>query len=218
MRAISSTVGVAEAAVQALAAGADALCLGADVDDGLVSSVHSAIVAAARDGRLSAERLDEAAGRVAELAHWASQASGDQDRRELGREAAERALLAEGTVALTRPPLVLELRPEPSIAAGAAHHGLADLLDGADGAVLNAPRAAPELLAGREARQPVVVVRDAHRHEWERQVLEAVLAADPRTVVVETGLPLWRPGGAAYVATHGAGRVNLEAAASALSG
>jgi beta-N-acetylhexosaminidase len=218
MRAISSTVGVAEAAVQALAAGADALCLGADVDDGLVSSVHSAIVAATTDGRLSAERLDEAAERVTELAHWASQASGDQDRRELGREAAERALLAEGTVTLTRPPLVLELRPEPSIAAGAAHHGLADLLDGADGAVLNAPRAAPELLAGREARQPVVVVRDAHRHEWERQVLEAVLAADPRTVVVETGLPLWRPGGAAYVATHGAGRVNLEAAASALSG
>jgi beta-N-acetylhexosaminidase len=217
MRAISSTVGVAEAAVQALAAGADALCLGADVDDGLVSSVHSAIVAAARDGRLSAERLDEAAGRVAELAHWASQASGDQDRRELGREAAERALLAEGTVALTRPPLVLELRPEPSIAAGAAHHGLADLLDGADGAVLTSLRSAPELLAGHEDRQPVVVVRDAHRHQWEQQVLEAVLAIDPETVVVETGLPLWRPQGAAYIATQGGGRANLQAAASALS-
>jgi beta-N-acetylhexosaminidase len=217
MRAISSTVGVEEGAVQALAAGADALCLGADVDDGLVSSVHSAIVAAATDGRLSTERLDEAAGRVAELAHWASQASGDEGRRDLGREAAERALLAEGTVALTRPPLVLELRPEPSIAAGAARHGLADVLDGAYGAVLTSPRSAPELLAGHEDRQPVVVIRDAHRHQWERQVLEAVLAIDPETVVVETGLPLWRPQDAAYIATHGGGRANLQAAASALS-
>jgi beta-N-acetylhexosaminidase len=217
MRAISSTVGVGEGAVQALAAGADALCLGADVDDGLVSSVHRAIVAAATDGRLSAERLDEAAGRVAELGRWASQAAGDRDRHDLGREAAERALLAEGSVALTRPPLVLELRPEPSIAAGAAHHGLADVLDGADGAVLTAPRSAPELLAGHEDRQPVVVVRNAHRHQWERQMLEAVLAIDPETVVVETGLPLWRPQGAAYIATHGGGRVNLQAAASALS-
>jgi beta-N-acetylhexosaminidase len=218
MRAISSTVGVEEGAVRALAAGADALCLGAAVDDALVSSVHGAIVAAVSDGRLAAERLDEAAGRVAELGRWASQASGDEQRPDLGREAAQRALLREGEIALARPPFVLELRPEPSIAAGAAHHGLADVLDGAEGAVLTAPPGAAELLAGREDRQPVVVVRDAHRHEWERQVLEAVLAADPRTVVVETGLPLWRPEGAAYIATHGAGRVNLEAAANALSG
>lgn len=218
MGAISATVGVEEGAVQALAAGADALCLGADVDEGLVTSVHGAIVGAVRAGRLPEEQLDEAAGRVAELARRASEAAGGGGGRSLGREAAERALLVDGETALGRPPLVLELTPEPSIAAGAAQHGLADVLDGAKAIVLSAPRRRPELLAGLEGRQPVVVVRDAHRHEWEREVVEALLAADPDTVVVETGLPLWRPEGAAYIATHGGGRVNLEVAASALSG
>jgi hypothetical protein len=36
---------------------------------------------------------------------------------------------------------------------------------------------------------------------------------------VETGVPAWRPEGVrAYVATHGAGRANLAAAAHALRG
>jgi beta-N-acetylhexosaminidase len=35
-------------------------------------------------------------------------------------------------------------------------------------------------------------------------------------VVVELGLPVWRPEDAAWIATQGSGRVNLEAAAEAL--
>ena len=43
----------------------------------------------------------------------------------------------------------------------------------------------------------VLVVRDAHRHAWMRQA-----ADDSGAVVVETGLPVWRPGGArGYLAT-----------------
>jgi beta-N-acetylhexosaminidase len=54
----------------------------------------------------------------------------------------------------------------------------------------------------------VFVVRDAHRHAWQRELVP------PGAVVVETGLPEWRPPAArAYVATYGAGRANLEAAA-----
>jgi hypothetical protein len=38
------------------------------------------------------------------------------------------------------------------------------------------------------------------------------------SVVVETGLPLWRPGSArAYVATYGGGRAALDAVAELLS-
>jgi hypothetical protein len=38
-------------------------------------------------------------------------------------------------------------------------------------------------------------------------------------VLVETGLPVWRPDGdVAYVATFGAGRASLSAAAEALAG
>jgi beta-N-acetylhexosaminidase len=71
--------------------------------------------------------------------------------------------------------------------------------------------------AARPDRQLVVVLRDAHRHAWERETGEALVAAAPDAVVVELGLPLWpTPGGAGYVATHGAGRANLAAAAELL--
>jgi beta-N-acetylhexosaminidase len=120
---------------------------------------------------------------------------------------------------LTEPPLVLELRPPASIAAGEAIHGLTDLLDGAETVALDAaPRDAAALVGEREGRS-VVVVRDAHRHRWERDTVEAVLAAAPDSVVVELGIPVWRPAGAsAYIAAHGGGRANLAAVAEKLSG
>ena len=72
-------------------------------------------------------------------------------------------------------------------------------------------------VAAADGRQLVVVARDAHRHEWERSAVDALLAAAGDAVVVETGLPLWRPsGGSAYIATFGAARVNVEAAAERL--
>jgi beta-N-acetylhexosaminidase len=116
---------------------------------------------------------------------------------------------------LRRAPLVVELTPEPSIAAGPARHGLGDTL-----AVETLRLAAPPANAALDpgGRQVVLVLRDAHRHEWERDVAEQVLAAAPDAVVVETGIPLWRPSRAAgYVATNGAGLVNLEAAAEVLT-
>jgi beta-N-acetylhexosaminidase len=73
--------------------------------------------------------------------------------------------------------------------------------------------------ARRSDRQVVLVLRDAHRHEWERETAEAVLATTRDVVVVELGLPLWRPRrGAGYVAAHGAGRANVTAAAELLAG
>ena len=68
-----------------------------------------------------------------------------------------------------------------------------------------------------DGRQLVVIARDAHRHEWERDAIEALAARAPDAIVIEIGLPYWRPPHAAtYVATHGAARVNVEAAAEAL--
>jgi beta-N-acetylhexosaminidase len=151
-----------------------------------------------------------AAGRVADMAAAAGPGARHVPGAGVGLEAARRALRAEGAVELTRPPLVVELRPEPSIAAGPARHSLGDVL-GAQTVSLT------EALAHGE-RQIVFVLRDAHRHEWERDAAEQLLAAAPDAVVVETGMPLWRPSRAAgYVATNGAGRVNLEAAAEVLA-
>jgi beta-N-acetylhexosaminidase len=206
-----ATVGM-EAAVRALAAGADALCLGPGLGSEPVETVHRAIVDAVRAGRLPEERLREAAGRVADVSA-AAVPGGCHVTVTVGLEAARRALRVEGAVQLRRPPLVVELAPEPPIAAGPARHGLGDTL-GVETLRLAAPPPAPLDHGGR---QVVLVLRDAHRHEWERDAAEEILAAAPDAVVVETGIPLWRPSRAAgYIAAHGAGRVNFEAVASAL--
>ena len=208
MKGVTATVGL-EAAVLALAAGADALCLGAGLGPQPLEHAHRSIVEAVSTGRLPEELLAEAAGRVADTAAAAGPGAGHAPGTGVGLEAARRALRVEGRVELTRPPLVVELRPEPSIAAGPARHRLGD--------VLGVETVSPAEALGRDERQVVLVLRDAHRHEWERDAAEQVLASAPDAVVVETGIPLWRPARAAgYVATNGAGRVNFEAAAAVL--
>ena len=104
------------------------------------------------------------------------------------------------------------MRPPASIAAGETGHGLADVMEVAEAMVVREGDALPE----PNGRPLVVVVRDAHRHEWERAAVERLLGRAPQAVVVETGLPLWQPEGASYVATYGGGRANLEAAVRAL--
>jgi beta-N-acetylhexosaminidase len=213
MRAVSATVGVEAASIRALAAGADAICLGAETDDPLVTRVHEAIVAAVHSGQLADERLHDAASRVHELADWGRTPDTGAVRRELGAEAATRALRVEGDVRFTRQPFVVELRPPVSIAAGDPLHGLAEPLEAGEAVQLGEGEPLPD-----PAGRPVaIVVRDAHRHEWQRAAVERLLATAPEAVVVEVGLPLWRPTGSAWVATHGGGRANLEAAAAVLS-
>jgi beta-N-acetylhexosaminidase len=215
MRAVSATVGVEEGAVLAIAAGADALCLGHDLGHEDVQSVRAALVEAVRTGRLSEERLAEAAGRVERAGRWTlDEPTGTAPPPEVGLEAARRALRVEGAIELTRPALVVELVPEATIAAGPAGHTF--------GALLQARRPVTEAIVVREPvelaggdRQLVVVIRDAHRHAWERVLAES-LAGD--AIVVDVGVPVWRPSGTAgYLVTYGAGRANLAAAAERLS-
>jgi beta-N-acetylhexosaminidase len=209
MRAVSATVGSEEGAVRALEAGADALCLGHDLRP---EPVHAAIVEAVRSGRLAEERVREAAARVADLGR--STFEGFDRSPQVGLAAARRALAAEGKVALSRPPLVIELSPEASIAAGNANHGLADVLESAAALQLHgAPLDARTLLEEHFDRQLVIVARDAHRHTWERVAVQSLLEAAPDGVLVEVGVPVWRPEGVGYIATHGQGRVNFAAAA-----
>ena len=205
MGAVSATVGVEEGAVLAIAAGADALCLGHDLDD--VPGIRRALVDAVRAGRLPEERLAEAAARVERVGRWTASAG-------IGLEAARRALHVEGSVELTRPALVVELVPEATIAAGPAGHTFGEILaarrPGTEHFVIHHPTELP-----RGNRQLVVVIRDAHRHEWERVVAQSLAEG---AVVVDVGVPVWRPDGAAgTVTTFGAGRANLLAAAERLS-
>ena len=212
MRAVSATVGAEEGAVRALDAGADALCLGHDLRP---EAVHAAVVEAAGSGRLAEERLREAAARVADLG--VGRPVRIEASHDVGLEAARRSLRVVGQVALSRAPLVVELLPEASIAAGRANHGLGDALQAVDVVRLHGePLDARSVVEDNFGRQIVVVMRDAHRHTWQRVAAETFLEAAPDTVLVEVGVPEWHPEGAKYVATHGAGRVNLAAAAERL--
>jgi beta-N-acetylhexosaminidase len=220
MSAVSATVGVEEGATKALAAGVDGLCLGRDLAP---EPVHRAVVDAVRSGRLDEDRLREAAARVSETAGWAGRpvAESRDDERLIGAIAARRAIQADGTVALSRSALVVELRPEPLIAAGEFGRGLGETLRSrapeTEVVRLSEPPGGASPLDGHADRQLVIALSDAHRHDWQRAVTEQLLGAARDAIVVETGVPHWRPETTGYIATFGAGRVNLEAAAALLT-
>ena len=220
MRAISATVGVEEGAVRAIAAGADALCLGHDLFDEPVLEVRDALVAAIRGGRLTEERLVEAAERVAAVTAWASeQRPSARVDRDAGRNAARRALRVEGDVRLERPSLVVELEPETGMAAGRLSQQPGEWFQAVvpDASLVRFDATNVDLDLPLDGRQLVVIARDAHRHAWEREAIDVLTSRARDAIVIEIGASHWRPPAAAtYVATQGAARVNLESAAEAL--
>ena len=217
MGAVARSAPLEETGVLALAAGADLLCLGPQYGEDAVAALHVAIVAAVDAGRLSEERLAEAAARVARAApHTPAGAVNGHP----GRDAAARALRVSGAVRVEGPPRVVELVPEPLVCAGEAHHSLgsAVLALRPDADVMQVDRAG-QLRVPEDGRPLVLVLRDPGRHAWQRAVAESVVTAHPGVVVVDIGVPGWLPTGTtASVTTHGAGRANLEAAAALLVG
>ena len=211
MRGVSAGRGIPEAAVLALAAGCVALCVGASTGVGIVDEIASAIADAVRQGRLREERLREAAGRVDALAEWRKgQTGGAEVDRAVGLAAARRALCREGDVSVRGSASVVSFASEPSIAAGAVPWGMAEAL--ASHGV--------HVTGGEVAHQNlVVVVRDLHRLPEQRAAAEAVIDRRPDAVVVDMGVPVYRPRGVrGYLATYGAARVCAEAAAEVLTG
>ena len=229
MRAVSDPYGVPEAAVRTVAAGADLLCLGRDQDEEMYLAVRTALAAAVAEGRLPAARLEEAAaGYPPSVPGWpgavtparcppagprpATTAPGRPDRGP-PRPAGLRP---------RRPPadpLVVEFSSRRNIAVGTVPWGLGPWLDGnvqrldTSQGEASLAGAVADVLARAAGRPLVIVVRDAHRHPAHARGHHLLLAARPDAVVVEMGLPVWRPPGGAYVATYGAARPNAQAAA-----
>ncbi|MEV7287393.1 glycoside hydrolase family 3 protein [Streptomyces sp. NPDC093252] len=232
MQAISGTYGIERGTILALAAGADAICVGGGLaDDETVWRLRDAIVAAVRSGDLPEERLVDAAERVRGLARWTRDAtSGSAEGsvpRDIGLTAARRALRVtageEGFSPLTSAPYVALFSPVANIAVGdetpwGPVADLADLLPGTESGTYTGPGAAGEILAAAGARPLVAVVRDEHRHAWMSDAVTALLASRPDTIVVEMGVPQAPPRGALHVATYGAARVCGRAAAEAIAG
>ena len=138
----------------------------------------------------------------------------------VGAAAARRALRVHGSPRVGAPPFVVELMPEPNVAAGEHAHGLAGLWPGAVEARIGDGHVdAAALLERDPTRQLVVVVRDAARHPWQQRLAAELVGSRPGAVVVEVGLPGWAPpDGAPLVETHGAGRASLAAAVELLTG
>ena len=84
MQGVRRTYGLEGATVLALAAGADAICVGGDhADEQTAVRLRDAIVAAVRSGALPEERLREAAARVRRLASWTTRAQTAVGAREV---------------------------------------------------------------------------------------------------------------------------------------
>jgi len=239
MQAVSERYGIPEAAVQAVIAGTDLLCMGRDQDQLSLLTVKAALIAAVRSGRLPGERLEEAAARVAELRAWTAAAApgagtltgagtagagtgtaGTGAASSIGLAAARRALSASGTIPVPDRPLVVQLVPPSNLAAGPVPWGLRSYVPPGSYREISTGTPADELagvvagiLAEARGRTLIVVVRDAHRHPAAVGAAELILAGRPDAVVVEMGLPVWRPATGSYVATYGAARSNSRAAA-----
>ncbi|KIE23594.1 sugar hydrolase [Streptomyces sp. MUSC 125] len=229
MRAISGTYGLAHGVVLAIAAGADAICVGGGLcDEGTVLKLRDALVAAVRSGELPEERLADAAARVRALAAWTVGARSGRaatPEPEIGLVAARRALTVtrnDADAPVTGPVYVATFNPTPNIAVGdetpwGVAVELARLLPGSASGSFTGTDAGTAALAAAGSRRIVAVVRDEHRHDWMGSALDTLLAARPDTVVVEMGLPQAAPRGALHIATYGAARVCGVAAAEAVA-
>ncbi|MEU4093891.1 glycoside hydrolase family 3 protein [Streptomyces sp. NPDC026673] len=232
MRAIADAYGIERGTVLALAAGADAICVGGGLaEEETVVALRDAIVAAVRAGDLPRARLADAAGRVRALAAWAAERATTPATEVpdpgIGLVAARRALRVTHTDAylpIAEAPYVAAFTPVANIAVGEeTPWGVAAELDRIfPGTVTGGFREGDALTAHvlRSAgdRRIVAVVRDVHRHPWMAEALGSLLAARPDTVVVEMGVPQAPPSGALHIATHGAARVCGRAAAEVIAG
>lgn len=231
MQAIAATYGIERGSVLAIAAGADAICVGGGLaDDETVRRLRDALVAAVRSGELAEARLAEAAERVRELARWtattATPAAEGEGRKDVGLVAARRALrvtAASSFAPLTEAPFVAAFTPVANIAVGdetpwGVAAELARLLPGTETGSYRGEDAARAALEAAGDRRVVAVVRDEHRYRWMAAALDTLLSSRPDTIIVEMGVPQASPRGALHIATYGAARVCGRAAAEVIAG
>ncbi|MET9479815.1 glycoside hydrolase family 3 protein [Streptomyces sp. NPDC006638] len=239
MGAVTNRYGIEGATVMAVAAGADAICVGGEnAEESTVGLLADALVRAVSAGDLAEDRLAEASRRVAEFAEWSTRLGQgvpvDPVSGDIGFVAARRAVRTsgstQGVLPLTAAPHVVELVPSNNLAIGKetpwgvavplrerlpgttfvrVHHQQLE----ADSAVLEKHALAPA--AGRPI---VVVVRDASRNKWIGRALADLTAARPDAIVVEMGLPGATAPGAVQIFTHGATAASGVAAAEVLVG
>ena len=182
--------GVPAAAVQALRAGADFLCLGSNFDAAMTNAVIDAIV----NADLDPAQLEESAARIAKMRRHADRTPPVDLHAAL--EVAHRAVVVDGVIPHGLRS-VYECRPQPSMACFNVTWGVAQHLD----------------WPVDEAAADAVVVRDLDVHPSQHTFIQAL---QPK-VVVEVGWPsATRPPCDAYIVTHGAALSSTRAVAELL--
>ena len=234
MAAVRDLYGIPGAAVRALVAGTDLLCIGGEpMPEPELDAISDAIVAAVRNGTLSAERLSDAAARAARLAgSWraafapgspvpVSTGGGTAWDPSVSALVADRALEVAGPLpGLHSPIFVVRCEDRPNIAVGVIPWGPVLALPASTRVterVLHPGDPVPAD-AVRDAETVLVVTRDRHRHPWMRDVLAAVRAERGDAVLVEMGISGVSQDDAPAVASFGGTSANAAAVVRLLSG
>ncbi|MDQ1608434.1 MAG: beta-N-acetylhexosaminidase [Microbacteriaceae bacterium] len=208
MKGASGVVGIPEAAVLAITAGCDLLCIGTENTDEQLGQIEAALVAAVASGRLDDTRLTEAAGRNEALGRQLVGASAGipipddltvdgEPEFDLARTAA--AFDVRTTRAVSEDRVLVSIETIANIAVGDAPWGPgaagADTLRVSEGETVTVPFGS----------QPVILGKDNHRHAWVRDLIDDLRAQHPTAIVVDMG---WPGDDRSYadVATFGASR------------
>ncbi|MBO0810778.1 MAG: hypothetical protein J2P23_01900 [Microlunatus sp.] len=233
MKGVARVADLPHAAVLALQAGADALCLGswsfgADVRDCVEAISYAVGVGAIRQADLerSVERLQQIGSRRPTI-------TGAPDT-ETGLRLARRAITADGRPELRgSATLVVRLEPGVSPAAGRGHGDLEGLLESRGRRVERIAVAGETyngdgmVLAGiSEFRdeygddgEVVLLVRSPHRYDWQLRVLDRILASSANVIVLDMGLVDRDFSGArAWIRTFGGSTACATAAVELLTG
>ncbi|RCK70369.1 glycoside hydrolase family 3 protein [Desertihabitans brevis] len=228
MRAVGDDLG--RAAVAAVAAGADLLCLDAPHERDAELAFRQALdalTAAFADGTLDLAATAEADRRVAVAAAAArrrrKQPRVDVDTAltalaEAGRDAARRALRTTGSPVLMPPVALVDLRGRQNLAAGRTTSAFQSALDDRLRRLGEPParRLDPAADDLDRAGAVLVLTREPYPEAAEGRALAALLERCPSAVVVHTGLPAVAPHVPTRVDCHGVGRANAEAVAELL--
>jgi beta-N-acetylhexosaminidase len=207
--------------IAALAAGADLLCLASKLDREPIAATIDAIVDALQDRQLDRRQLETSLQRITNMQRTLATARAESATVDggaiaaYGRSVAARAFRIEGNVPSSAIGHVIECRPESNIAVGVTGWGLVDVLGetGWSGEYLQ-PGQMPVLDRRDPSAGPlVVVVRDAARDQWQRDVIERCAASRRGLIVVEMGWPgPINDSIAGRICTFGASRASGEAA------
>jgi beta-N-acetylhexosaminidase len=190
----SGVIGIPAAAVRALAAGCDLLCIGTRNTAEQLESIASAIDRAVESGELPHARLGEAGDRVAALARELPTLPFAAPEPSFDTRSTRGAFDVRPDVLVRSERTLVALETEANIAVGTVPWG---------------PRV--DIRIGQGEALPVVhgqlvlVGRDNHRHEWVRELVTAARSSHASVLVVDMGWP-GDDRAFADVATFGASR------------